>query len=369
MSPHPKHSRRPWLFAAALLLAVPAWADPDSDYKRGFDAYMGEDLITAMDYLRRASEGGHPRAMGMYGFILDRSEDNEEAARWYKRAAEAGDAQAMLDLSRLLSTGEGLAKDETKAFQWIEAAAKTGQPDGVLALSRVYQYGLGNVPRNEVKGLDLLNQAATLKFSPAMKELAETYRTGRLGLPKDLAKAQQWEAAIKTGNLPGAAVAGAAPPAAAPSQAAAAPSQAAAPPPAENDEISAAALTQATTAPPVPAGAMPAQAEVEQAVQQWAAAWSARDVNGYLGAYSGSFTPPDGAALAAWRATRGEKLQAAKFIQVEVANLKVQLQGDTAQASFTQKFQSDKVKDQVQKTLTLKHEGAGWKITNESSRK
>jgi TPR repeat protein len=51
-----------------------------------------------------------------------------EAARYYRQAAEQGDAQAQLALARLYARGQGVPKDEFFAYVWYAVAAKAGNP-------------------------------------------------------------------------------------------------------------------------------------------------------------------------------------------------------------------------------------------------
>lgn len=47
---------------------------------------------------------------------------------WYRRAADAGSASAMMFLSYAYSLGEGVEVDEDKAFELMKRAADTGHP-------------------------------------------------------------------------------------------------------------------------------------------------------------------------------------------------------------------------------------------------
>lgn len=109
-------------------------------------------------------------------------------------------------------------------------------------------------------------------------------------------------------------------------------------------------------------------ADVADAVLNWRAAWSAQDVDGYLGAYGPSFAPPNGASRGAWSRYRRERLNAPSFIEVEVTNLQIQMLGaDQARAVFVQGYRSDNYQDQVRKTLMMERTAAGWQIASETS--
>ncbi|HEC20154.1 MAG TPA: sel1 repeat family protein [Gammaproteobacteria bacterium] len=54
------------------------------------------------------------------------SRDYKQAAEWFSRAAEQGDAEAQYQLGELLSKGRGVKKDKKLAQKWYKAAAEQG---------------------------------------------------------------------------------------------------------------------------------------------------------------------------------------------------------------------------------------------------
>jgi hypothetical protein len=53
-------------------------------------------------------------------------QDRAEAAKWYRRAAEQGRANAQYNLGRMYATGQGVPKDEAEMVKWWRAAAEQG---------------------------------------------------------------------------------------------------------------------------------------------------------------------------------------------------------------------------------------------------
>jgi tetratricopeptide (TPR) repeat protein len=107
------------------------------------------------------------------------------------------------------------------------------------------------------------------------------------------------------------------------------------------------------------------QTAVLDAVKAWANAWSARDVNGYLAAYSSDFVTPRGMSHAKWAAERTERITSKQHIAVKVEAAKVTLNGDRATVQFTQHFSSDKLRSTDQKTLMLIRRDGAWRIREE----
>ena len=49
-----------------------------------------------------------------------------EAAKWYRSAAEQGQAEAQALLGSMYTQGDGVAKDKAEAEKWFKLAAKQG---------------------------------------------------------------------------------------------------------------------------------------------------------------------------------------------------------------------------------------------------
>ena len=54
------------------------------------------------------------------------SQDYSEAVKWYRKAAEQGDAGAQNDLGVCYDNGQGVNKDYTEAVKWYRKAAEQG---------------------------------------------------------------------------------------------------------------------------------------------------------------------------------------------------------------------------------------------------
>ena len=107
------------------------------------------------------------------------------------------------------------------------------------------------------------------------------------------------------------------------------------------------------------------QTAVLDAVNAWASAWSARDVNAYLAAYSSDFVTPRGVSHEQWAAERTERITSKQRIAVKVEAPKVTLDGDRASVQFRQQFSSDKLRSTDQKTLMLIRRDGAWRIREE----
>lgn len=153
-------------------------------------------------------------------------------------------------------------------------------------------------------------------------------------------------------------------PAAAPAAAAPAPAPAAAPAPAPTVSPAPAAPAPA----PAPAAASDASTQaVTSAVQAWAAAWSSKDMKGYLGAYDKSFDPPGRQGRAAWEKEREARIVGKSKISVKLSDITVSVQGDKATARFRQAYSADSLNVSSRKTLDLVNNNGRWTIVREST--
>ena len=107
--------------------------------------------------------------------------------------------------------------------------------------------------------------------------------------------------------------------------------------------------------------------DVESAVRSWAAAWSAKDMSGYLGSYGKDFDPPGKADRKAWEEERRGRIMGKSSISVKLSDLAVSVNGNKAVAKFKQVYSADSLNVTSRKTLELQRSGDRWVIVREST--
>jgi Flp pilus assembly protein TadD/ketosteroid isomerase-like protein len=107
--------------------------------------------------------------------------------------------------------------------------------------------------------------------------------------------------------------------------------------------------------------------EVMAQVNGWAKAWTAQNVDSYLGYYSQQFEPPKGLSRKAWADERRARIEGKGRIRVEVGSPEVVVNGNTAKVTFRQTYESDRLTARSRKTLVLIRNGGKWQIKQESS--
>jgi len=135
---------------------------------------MTEDYLLS---LQKKAEQGDVNAQCELGYAYFSGEegipqDYTEAAKWYGKAAEQGDTDAMLGLGNMYSHGRGVSQDYTKAVEWFRKAAEQGDADAQFYLGLAYSLGQG-VPKDFDKAQELVRKAASGGSKNAKDFLAE----------------------------------------------------------------------------------------------------------------------------------------------------------------------------------------------------
>lgn len=107
------------------------------------------------------------------------------------------------------------------------------------------------------------------------------------------------------------------------------------------------------------------EAELAKVVQNWAGAWSRKDVKAYLSFYASDFQPPKGMSRKAWETERAQRIDKPGKLQVSVDNIKVSMANDKATVRFRQDYHSASLKTSAAKTLVLVKSGSRWLIQQE----
>jgi hypothetical protein len=93
-----------------------------------------KDYSQAAYWYRKAAQQGNASAQGDLGMLYDKglgvAQDYTEAATWYRKAADQGIAAAQAMLGNLYVKGLGVTQDYAQAYFWFDLAA-AGKIDGM----------------------------------------------------------------------------------------------------------------------------------------------------------------------------------------------------------------------------------------------
>ena len=91
---------------------------------------MPQDIAEAERWWREAAEQGDAEAQSNLGNLYDMGEgvpqDFAEAMKWYRKAAEQGDVHALNNLGLMYYESRGIPQDGIEAYKWIFLAVAQG---------------------------------------------------------------------------------------------------------------------------------------------------------------------------------------------------------------------------------------------------
>lgn len=147
-----------------------------------------------------------------------KTENYQEAFKWFGIAADKGNPEAMYDLGYMYENGEGMDQDYPKAMFWYRKAIAKGHIGSMVALGIIYQNsdlyleaensyrlaaGKGSAEGMELLGnlyflqekykqaLEWYKQAASFGKKDSMYQIAEIYEQG-FGVAADENEAKVW---------------------------------------------------------------------------------------------------------------------------------------------------------------------------------
>jgi len=137
----------------------------------------------------------------------------------------------------------------------------------------------------------------------------------------------------------------------------------------KSDSVSKKAVNEvANSAPTSSAPAKGAEDELSAAVNNWAQAWSAKDLDRYFASYGASFQPAKGQSRKAWEEQRKERIKKPSKISVSLSKINISVaDSNNARVRFKQSYRADGKPIQTTKTLIMKKEGDNWYIQQENA--
>ena len=119
--------------------------------------------IAAFEATFAKAKAGNTDAMnslsGMYAYGYGVIQDDKEAVKWCRKAADLGNTDAMGSLGGMYFTGIGAIQDVKEAVKWWRKAADLGNTDAMNSLGGMYFMGTG-VIQDDVEAYAWTNVAA-----------------------------------------------------------------------------------------------------------------------------------------------------------------------------------------------------------------
>lgn len=140
------------LLACAPMIASTALGDDaQAEIDAGFVAFQRGDIVAAINHYTTAAESGSADGQARLAWILDQSEQNEDAVKWYQTAADQDHAGGQYGLGEMYAKGEGVEKDESVAAEYFIRAADNGHEQAQRVLINAYNKGLFGLQVDTVK--------------------------------------------------------------------------------------------------------------------------------------------------------------------------------------------------------------------------
>jgi hypothetical protein len=113
---------------------------PLAEHERG--SGVAPDPAEAVRWYRIAAEAGEADALYNLGALYDHApngaRDAQEALRWFRRAADQRDTQAQLNVGLFYLKGDGVEKDAARARFWLRLAAANGNARARTLLQQLF---------------------------------------------------------------------------------------------------------------------------------------------------------------------------------------------------------------------------------------
>lgn len=154
--------------------------------------------ITQLRERANAGEADAQLQLG-YAYVTGQGvpQDYTQGVQWYRKAAEQGLPEAQQKLGDEASASNG---DWEQATYWYRKAAEQGNAEAQSSLGFACRYGL-DVPQDDAEAIHWWRKAAEQNYGGAQYWLGVAYQDGK-GVPQDDAEAVQWfRKAAEQGHL------------------------------------------------------------------------------------------------------------------------------------------------------------------------
>ena len=125
----------------------------------------------------------------LFVLVVAACNPKDKATQLQEKAIQ-GDAQAAFELGELHATGVGVPQNNTEAVRWYRVAAEKGNSKAQSLLGTAYHRGIG-LAVDDVQATEWLNKAADQMDPLAQFQLGEGFESGWVG-KRDNAEAYKW---------------------------------------------------------------------------------------------------------------------------------------------------------------------------------
>lgn len=167
----------------------------DQAYKEAFTAYIRGDWFRAKEILEPVASLGDPACATFLGEMYQKGwkremhdvfpQNSQEAAKWFRIAAEHGGPVAQIALGHMYEEGDGVIQDGEQAVYWFRKAA-----DRNYQLGNIYAEGRA-IAQDWSELAKWFRLAAQQNSATGQGNLGFLYLLGK-GVPKDDVQGYMW---------------------------------------------------------------------------------------------------------------------------------------------------------------------------------
>ena len=176
--------------------------DSEAQYEFGTEYFTCRSIIKRhpekysaekAKWYRRAAEQGHAEAQSSLGYAYWNGwgvpEDDAEGVKWFRRAAEQGHMDAQHKLGIAYSNGVGIPKDRSEAVKWIRRAADQGNYISAYSLVRIFKV---DVPYSFGDHIEFARYFAEQGDVESQYGMGNLHNNGTIDIPNASAEAAKW---------------------------------------------------------------------------------------------------------------------------------------------------------------------------------
>ncbi|MGN6369451.1 MAG: hypothetical protein ACTHN5_14425 [Phycisphaerae bacterium] len=164
--------------------------DAASAIAKGNEALTHREYAEALKWYRAAAEDGNAAAMCNVGLQYETgkgtAKDMGQATEWYRKAAEKQYVPGMVNLASVYERQQ----DYGKAFTWYKSAAEANNAGAMVRLGHLYEEGLGT-DEDARQAISWYRKAAAANNAEAMTDLGVLYSRG-YAVEQDYGEAMKW---------------------------------------------------------------------------------------------------------------------------------------------------------------------------------
>ncbi|KAJ3100519.1 hypothetical protein HDU97_002155 [Phlyctochytrium planicorne] len=180
-----------------LTISEPRWNAQTEDFATHSESNLTlvEAQLSTFESHKRQAENGNTESQNWLASAYFSGSDGaqrnlETAIKWWRLAANQGNAAAQLSLGLCYYYGNGILKDWKEAVKWYTLSAEQGSTIAQANLGTCFENGHG-VAQNSVEAVKWYRMAAEQGYAVAQCSLALCFENGQ-GVSQDFQEALNW---------------------------------------------------------------------------------------------------------------------------------------------------------------------------------